>query len=127
MADYDRREFERMQMEAVARAREMQKRSRLEIPSELPPMPSFVRTPYSSRQAKTSDSTSAAKPTSQPSKDLEKKENKPAKKGFDILKMLNLKNIEIDSDRALILLLFLLLSSEGCDELLLLSLLYIIL
>ncbi|HHW46680.1 MAG TPA: hypothetical protein GXX17_07255 [Clostridiales bacterium] len=126
MADYDSREFERMQMEAVARAREMHKRSRLEIPSEIPPMPSFVRTPYSNRQANASNSN--ATPANQPSKVEEVKDNKTSgRTGFDILKMLNFKNIEIDTDRALLLLLFILLSSEGCDELLLLSLLYIIL
>lgn len=128
MAEYDRQEFERMQLEAAARAREMHNRSRLSIPADIPPMPSFVRTPYSN-QRNTPSNTPARGSKSEVSHVPEKRpEKKPSgRKGFDFLKMLNIKNLDIDSDRALVLLIFILLSSDGCDELLLLALLYIIL
>ena len=46
--------------------------------------------------------------------------------GFDLLKMLNLKNLTLDSDRTLILLMLVLLSGEGADKILMLALAYIL-
>lgn len=48
-------------------------------------------------------------------------------KGGELLKMLNFSGIEMDSDRALIAAMMLLLVSESEDELLILALLYIML
>ena len=48
-------------------------------------------------------------------------------KGFDLLKMLNFKNIRMDSDVIVIIALIFLLSTEDTDELLLLALVYIML
>lgn len=48
-------------------------------------------------------------------------------KGLDLLKMLNFGNLKIDSDMTVIITLILMLSSEDCDELLLLALMYIML
>lgn len=47
--------------------------------------------------------------------------------GFDLLRLFNFKNMELDNDRVIILALALLLSSEQTDEILLLALLYIML
>lgn len=51
----------------------------------------------------------------------------PRNGGVSLLNMLNFKSIDMDSDRATILALCLLLSSEGADELLILALIYIML
>lgn len=45
--------------------------------------------------------------------------------GLNVLKMLNFKNMEIDSDRMIIIAICLLLSKEDVDEMLLLALIYI--
>lgn len=49
------------------------------------------------------------------------------RKGFDLLKMLNLRSLEFDADRKVIIAVMLLLLGETEDELLLLALLYIML
>ena len=49
------------------------------------------------------------------------------RKGFDLLKMLNLHSLEFDADRKVIIAVMLLLLGETEDELLLLALLYIML
>lgn len=60
----------------------------------------------------------AAKPSAPPTK---------KGKGAELLKMLNLNSIGMDSDRALIAAMMLLLVSESDDELLVLALLYVML
>lgn len=47
------------------------------------------------------------------------------KGGFDIMKLLNFKNLEMDSDRTLVMMMMLLLSGENSDSLLTMALLYI--
>lgn len=51
----------------------------------------------------------------------------PKKKGRDLLEMFNFKNLELDSDRIIIIALALLLSAEEADELLIMALIYIML
>lgn len=51
----------------------------------------------------------------------------PEKRGAQLLKMLNLKGIDLDTDRALIIGMMLLLLSESDDEYLIFALLYIML
>lgn len=59
---------------------------------------------------------------------LPPKEDPPPKaKSKDLLGLLNFKNIELDSDRIIIIALALLLCSEEADELLIMALIYIML
>ena len=51
----------------------------------------------------------------------------PPRKGFDLLRMLNLRGMEMDGDRKVIIAVMLLLLGETEDELLILALLYIML
>lgn len=55
------------------------------------------------------------------------KEIPPKKKSKDLLGLLNFKNIELDSDRIIIIALALLLCAEEADELLIMALIYIML
>jgi len=135
--------MEKLQYEAAERVREMSRRAQNPISSQgtIPPMPSFVQTPYNKgsmnhqeehRQNKSSQSPKH-NPTSGFSPPVE--ENRPRvplpiqqkNKGFDILNMLNLKNLNMDNDVMLIIMMVLILSSETSDELLLLALVYIML
>ncbi len=81
--------------------------------SQMPPVPPFVRT---------ADSTEPPKPPP---------EEPPRKGGTlfgrDLLKLIDLKNFEMDSDRMLLLMMILLLSGEQSDEILLLALAYLML
>lgn len=51
----------------------------------------------------------------------------PRRTGMDLMQMLNFKNIDLDGDRTLVLLLILLLSGEENDQYLTLALLYLLL
>ncbi len=53
--------------------------------------------------------------------------NIPKNNGIDLLRLINFKNLELNSDRIIIIAIALMLSSEKADELLLLALLYIML
>lgn len=89
----------------------------------VPPMPSFVQRP-NNRQ------TEHPPVNSEPHHKETAVTNGQGKKGIftkDILKFLDFKNLDLDSDRMLILLLILLLSGENSDEILLFALAYIML
>ncbi len=112
MSNMSREEFLRLQREAEKRMREMQKRSD-EITGKMPPAPDFVTV---RKEEKTPQVT---EPHHMP--------QKKTSRGLDLVKMLNFQNINMDSDRILILAVMLLLIGESNDELLLLALLYIML
>lgn len=120
VAEHDRNEtdFERMQRQATERMREMQRRARPPVnpPHTMPPTPSFVQIPnqHTSEEPQR-DTTVHHGPVHR------------SRTGFDLFRLINFKNLELDSDRVLILGLALLLSSEETDELLMLALLYIML
>ena len=144
MTEKERKEMEKMQYEAAERVREMSRRAQNPIssPASMPPMPSFVQTPYNNKgNTNTRDeqrqNQSSQNPKHNPSSGLSSlfEENHSTKslpilkqnKGFDILNMLNLKNFKMDNDIMLIIMMVLILSSETSDELLLLALVYIML
>ncbi len=112
MSNMSREEFLRLQREAETRMREMQKRSD-EITGKMPPAPNFV--------ALRNDE----KP--EPEQVIKKSPHRKNGGGLDLLRMLNLGDINLDSDRVLLLAIMLLLIGESNDELLLLALLYIML
>lgn len=119
-------EFERMQNDAIRRVRNMQQKAQ----SHVPPMPNYVRPLRGVRQPafeappeNTVDNT--AKSVPQPAVAHANSPNKGIGLGF--LDKLNLKNFEIDADRALILMMMALLGKETADETLMLALLYIML
>lgn len=108
MAELSREEFLKMQREAEERLRRMQQKSAAAV---MPPTPDFVS--------------------------LREKEDKeqgpkvcresPQRGSFNLLRMLNIKDMQLDSDRLLIIAVLLLLLSESSDELLMLALIYIML
>ena len=111
MAEMSREEFMRLQRDAEERLRKMQQRSREAV---MPPAPDFVEI----RER------------------AEVKEEKPQEKprvyqknngGFNLLRMLNIKDMQLDSDRILIIAVLLLLLGDSNDELLMLALIYIML
>ncbi len=112
MADISREEFLSLQAEAQNRLKEMQRRSE-EAVGKIPPAPDFVMLRKNEPEL--------------PKK--QKCESAPEKPrgGLDILKMFNFKNINMDSDRVLILAVLLLLAGNSSDELLLFALVYIML
>lgn len=112
MSNMSREEFLRLQKEAETRMREMQKRSD-EITGKMPPAPNFVTL---RNEEKPQEVKAPQKPP----------QNKRSN-GLDLLRMLNFGNMNMDSDRILILALMLLLIGESNDELLILALLYIML
>ena len=142
MTDKERKEMEKLQYEAAERVREMSRRAQNPISSasSMPPMPSFVQTPYNSKENHQDEhwhNQSSQSPKHSPSSGFsppfeEKHQPKffpiqKQNKGFDILNMLNLKNLKMDNDIMLIIMMVLILSSETSDELLLLALVYIML
>ena len=139
-------DIQKMQRDAENRIREMQRKADRAIHgNEMPPVPNFVRTPYNRPTAAQSTSQSNqtrnnnSQTTSQKQKSAletvaQTKTDKASVgsifsrfKGADILKILNFKNIGIDNDVLIIITLILLLSSDDCDQLLILALLYIML
>lgn len=122
MSQPDRTETERMQREAEQRMREMQRRAdRAVHGSNMPPVPNFVRTNMN-RNSPTENSQKKPHENNNPTPSKQK-----SNKGFDILKLLNFKNLKIDNDIIIILMLIFLLSTEDTDELMLLALIYIML
>jgi len=145
-ADYSRAELERMQAEAVRRVRDMQERARKSVggapayeqrnkgqPTDVreersggrgvPPHGQSNRPSYGpARHAAHEERHEETPPEHRPP------QKQPAKSGgFNLLNMLNLKNLNLEGDRTLILLLLVLLAGEETDTMLLLALLYIML
>ena len=143
MTDKERKEMEKLQYEAAERVREMSRRAQNPLSSQgtIPPMPSFVKTPYNkgstnhqdeyrqnqSLQSQKHNSFSGISPSAEGDRPHESFPMQRKNKGFDILNMLNLKNLKMDNDVMLIIMMVLILSSETSDELLLLALVYIML
>ncbi|HCC35200.1 MAG TPA: hypothetical protein DEQ02_06015 [Ruminococcaceae bacterium] len=138
-SEFDRREIERMQAEAVRRVREMQARANQTQSG------GYQTTPHSPPKANPrpqQHSPPSKKPPPRnplgglfpslfgggghPGQGGHSGEG-PKKGGLDILKMFNLKEFNMDSDRTLILMMLVLFSGETSDELLMLALLYIML
>ncbi len=136
-------DLQKMQREAEDRLRAMQKRAdRAVHGNDMPPVPNFVRTPYRNSHSQNGSNHSTPQPKRQPPEqskskaplpDTEKPQQNASSglfgrfKGADILKLLNFKNIGIDSDVLIIVTLILLLSTDDCDQLLILALVYIML
>lgn len=120
---YSREEMERMQSDAIRRVREMQQRAQNAMKTETPG-PS--RGPGGNPAGQGYRSLRPQGFGLQPAGHRAPAE-KPVSKGFNLLNMLNLKSLQFGSDTLLVLMVLLILSSEECDELLLLALLYIIL
>ena len=136
-------DLQKMQREAEDRIRAMQKRAdRAVFGNDMPPVPNFVRTPYRNSHSQNSGNHSVPQPKRQPTEpnkpraplpDTEKPQQNISSglfgrfRGADILKILNFKNIGIDSDVLIIITLILLLSTDDCDQLLILALVYIML
>ncbi len=99
-------DWERMQREAERRVRNSRARNAERVHNSELRVPDFLRT--------TEKEISSVKSTH-------------TRKNGGILDFLNLGNIDIDSDRSMILMMLALLSGEENDELLMLALLYIML
>ena len=133
-------DYEKMQRDAERRLREMNRRAERAVQGgDIPPVPNFSgngrrsgrqNTPPQNRpRPEERPQNTDRRPTTepQPIKSPEKGGLLSKLKGFDLLKMLNFKNIRMDSDVIVIIALIFLLSTEDTDELLLLALVYIML
>lgn len=117
----------RMQRDAENRIREMQRKADRAIKgNDTPPVPNFVKM--------SPQTTQPQRPVQQINRTPTTRDTPPLKgsilskfKGIDFLKLFNFKNIHIDSDITVIIALLLLLSTEDTDELLVLTLIYIML
>ena len=138
MERHTKPELERMQHDAKERLKEMQRRSmQYDLNAEIPPVPNFVQVNNQKNQQKnTGQNPTYAKVMDEKcpvignktdSKRDTSHQGGERKKGFDLLKLLNFKNLKLDNDILVIVVLMLLLSSEEADELLLLALIYIML
>ncbi len=125
MADYSYQDIMKMQNDAIRRAEEMQKRARKtagleaeQSKAEPPQEPRHIPMPGGYLQQ--NDSQPSEGPPPQPHKEENQKSPFPG----------NLENglgdINLDSDKALLLSLIMLLSQEGADELLIMALIYIL-
>ncbi len=119
MKEFTNEDFER----AAERVREMQRRAYVKNqPRRMPPVPDFVNT-----------NASKMTPPQQPAPEIHNRENTvdhaqhKGSFGQNIMRLLNFKNLEMDSDRVLLAGLLLLLTGEEADEMLLLALIYIML
>lgn len=86
----------------------------------MPPTPDFV-------QLRSADNDKKEPPPHDKNTPKKHEKARPQGKGFDLLRMLNLGNLTMDSDRTIIFAVIFLLMGEGSDELLLLALIYIML
>lgn len=109
----DREEFLKRSEYAAKKLFEMQQNS-------MPPTPPFVRTQNDFNPVQQEPKESSAPPAP-------KEKKKGGLLSKDILKFLDLKNFDLDSDRMLLLLMILILSGEGGDDALLFALAYIML
>lgn len=119
MTDKERSEFEKQKREAERQLNEMYFGTSKRNENTLK-MPPFLAPSQNKNSPK-----KEIKQINEIKKEEEKQKEKP--RGLNLLNMLDLKSINMDSDRALILALVLLLSGEETDELLSLALLYIML
>lgn len=128
-------DYEKMQQDAERRMQEMRMRSQRAIHgSDMPPVPNFVQT---SRQSNRNEAAPRPNHPITPAPEQKKSTPPPSPppkggllgrlKGVDILKIFNFKNLHVDSDVLIIIVLIFLLSTEETDELLLLALVYIML
>lgn len=92
--------------------------------AQMPPVPPFVKMPQTESKVPDESQTEVAADTVAPPQGTPKK---GALFGRDLLKLIDLKNFEMDSDRMLLLFMILLLSVEESDEILLLALAYLML
>ena len=122
MADMTREEFERMQNDAIRRVKNMQQRAS----SRIPPMPDYVR-PLRGAIAEKTPATPPHEQNHVPAHSVKPTSSKPLSGGLGFLDKLNLKSFEMDTDRALVLMMMALLGKETADETLMLALLYIML
>lgn len=128
MSQPSRTEMEKMQRDAEQRMREMQRRSSQVLQgNEMPPVPNFVNPNPHRQQRNQHANKSTPEPIQKPSESRPQHEAQHKPKGFDILKLLNFKNLKLDSDILLIVVLIFLLSTEETDELLMMALIYIML
>lgn len=111
MTDFD---MSRMQQDAVNRVREMQRRAKKSVES------AKEKSDKSDRQ------NGFIRKDSADNGNLQKNQTHQKNKGFDILRMFNFSRLEEDSDRSLILLILLLLAGDGCDEMLIFALIYLL-
>lgn len=125
MADYTYQDIMQMQNDAIRRAEEMQKRARTtagleanQSKSEPPQEPKRIPMPSGYLQQNESH---------QPQKDAHIPQQEGNVKAPFIERLKNgLGDVNIDSDKALLLSLIMLLSQEGADELLIMALIYIL-
>lgn len=110
MTDFD---MSRMQQDAVNRVREMQRRAKKSVES-------------AKEKSDKSDQDGFIRKDSADNNNLQKNQTPPKNKGFDILRMFNFSKLEEDSDRSLILLILILLAGDGCDEMLIFALIYLL-
>ena len=145
MAEYSYNDIMKMQNDAIKRVNEMQKRAKtvVEEINEEKTQAREIQTPQNSQNVKrvkmpndyldelksfASTSSYFEENKSEPKKReyvKEKEENHPLKPQNDKLKNI-LNDLNMDSDKALILSLILLLTEEKADEMLILALLYIL-
>ncbi len=109
-------DMSRMQQDAVNRVREMQRRAKKSVESAK----------EKGNENKSAKQEGFIRKDSADNKDLQKNQNPLKNNGFDILRMFNFSRLEADSDRTLILLILILLAGDGCDELLIFALIYLL-
>ena len=125
MADYTYQDIMQMQNDAIRRAEEMQKRARTtagleanQSKNEPPQEPKRIPMPSGYLQQNESH---------QPQKDAHIPQQEGNVKAPFVERLKNgLGDVNIDSDKALLLSLIMLLSQEGADELLIMALIYIL-
>ncbi len=88
-------------------------------------MAEYTREDFAKMNEQAAQRAQRSAPKSAPKKETEK--NPPTPKSKDLLGLLNFKNIELDSDRIIIIALALLLCADEADELLIMALIYIML
>lgn len=115
MVRVDNREFNRKMREAEEKMFNMRDRA-------MPPVPPFIKT-SNNQKSFNEERKESVKEESPPPRNRENK----GLLSKDFLKFLDLKNLNLDSDRMLILLMIVLLSGENSDEILLFALAYIML
>ena len=143
MAEYSYNDIMKMQNDAIKRVNEMQKRAKtvVEEINEEKTQAREIQTPQNSQNIKrvkmpddyldelksfASTSSYFEENKSEPKKcEYVKEKEQPAKQQNDMLKNI-LNDLNMDSDKALILSLVLLLTEEKADEMLILALLYIL-
>lgn len=119
MTDKEKAEFEKRKTDAEKKLSEMYYSSGQKDPKKGLKVPSFI-TPVQNEKEKKQENKTEVKNKPKP-----KKSN--AFRAENILNILNWDNLKMDNDRMLILAIILLLAGDSGDELLMISLLYILL